>query len=169
MKKIYLRAALLLTAIATAWAVTASFLGVMRSYQGYCEKDSVKLTADERLNIAINHYLHQQRLTDLLEVGRMERASVGAKELGKIYTLIPYRSHAEFKRENSDCCKRTWGEVEGDQFDFWERSEGVGDGMFEFRHKIRYLDENGVAKVMISGRTYYMVSNCGYQRPRFYY
>lgn len=159
---------ILLITVAIVWVGAENFLQTFRIYQGYCEKNGIKLTADERLVIAINHYLRQQTLTDLLEIRRAEGVSVTSDELKKIYTLIPYQSYAEFKRDNPDCCKRTWGGVEGDQFGFWERSSGVGDGMFQFSHKIRYLDVNGVSKTLISEKTYYTVNNCGHPRPRFF-
>jgi len=169
MRKIYLRLALSLAVIAIAYAGATSVHRLMRSYEGYCEKTGLKLTTAERLDVAINHYVRQQTLADFLEIRQAEGRNVKTDDMGRLYTLIPYQSSAEFRRENPDCCSRTWGNVEGDQFGFWERADGAGDGMFEFRHRIRYVGEDGVEKVLVSTKTYYTVNNCGHPRTQFYF
>lgn len=169
MRKNYRRVALSLAVIAIAYAGATNVHRLMRSYEGYCETTGVRLTTAERLDIAVNHYVRQQTLTDLLEIRQAEGRSGAIEDMGRFYKLIPYQSSAEFRRENPDCCSRTWGNVEGDQFGFWERSEGAGDGMFEFYHRIRYVGEDGVEKVVVSRKTYYTVNNCGHARPRAFF
>lgn len=148
-----------------------------RNYQGYCSgsgtMNNVKLTTKERLDIAVARYLQNQTLMDLNEIEIVEngnrRESDYLEELQKTFTLVPYSSEVEFYQVNPDCCKRTWSMVEGDQFGFWERTEGSGNGMFIFSHKIRYSSKDGGVKEIDSTNTYLAVNNCGYPTYRFYH
>jgi hypothetical protein len=129
-----------------------------------------RFSTEERLVIAITHYLKNQIGMDCSEIQKVEQAeSLSSKDLEKRFTVIPYGSQDEFFQENPECCERTWGLVEGDQFGFWERADGAGDGMFKFKHKVRYTDQDGSRKEIETTNTYIMVYNCGEARDRFYY
>ncbi len=128
-----------------------------------------RFTTEERLDIAINHYLCNQKFMDYMEIEKAEQMeSVSSNDLRKLFTLISYGSKEEFLRENPDCCKQTWGLMNTDQFGFWKRAIGDGNGMFNFRHKIRYMDQEGTRKEMESTRIFIMVNNCGYPKEKIY-
>ncbi|MDX5629420.1 MULTISPECIES: hypothetical protein [unclassified Brenneria] len=140
-----------------------------RNYLGYCTWDNQRMgkryTTQERLDIAIAKYLQYQTTGDYFEIGKSERIIGSSDELEQHFTLIHYRNKEEFIKENPTCCERTWGLVEGPVLGFWERTDGIGDGMFDFRHKIRYIDnKTGTHKYIISKYSYYQVNNCGYAR-----
>ncbi|MFE8046229.1 hypothetical protein RBA63_11345 [Brenneria goodwinii] len=145
-----------------------------RNYLGYCTWDNQRMgkryTTQERLDIAIAKYLQYQTTKDYLEIGKSEHIIGSSDELEQHFTLIHYSNKEEFLKENPECCERTWGLLEGDQFGFWERTDGAGDGMFDFRHKIRYIDKkNGTYKEIFSKKTYYEVNNCGYALGHYYF
>ena len=151
----------------------------IRNYCGYCTFPSysqkhlsgLRFTTEERLDIAINHYLRNQIGIDYWEIQKMEQEESLSKEnLEKRFTLIPYTDKETFLQANPGCCKRSWG-VTGDrykQFGFWERAEGAGDGMFNFRHKVRYMDKEGVYKEIETTNFYIAVDNCGREESRHY-
>ncbi|ATA25956.1 hypothetical protein JMY81_21365 [Brenneria goodwinii] len=139
-----------------------------RNYLGYCTWDNQRMgkryTTQERLDIAIAKYLQYQITDDYLEIRKAERInSDDFDELEQRFILIQYNSKEAFIKENPACCERTWGLVEGPVFDLWERTDGIGDGMFDFRHKIRYIDKkHNTYKEIFSKYIYYQVNNCGY-------
>ncbi|MGN5222263.1 hypothetical protein [Aeromonas veronii] len=148
-----------------------------RNYQGYCSMDGVihkiKLDTKERLDIAVARYLRSQTLMDLNEIELFEndgrRSGEYFESLKSEFVLVPYSSKSDFYRSNPDCCELTWNMVEGDQFGFWERASGSGNGMFVFNHKIRYFNRGGVEKEIYSRSTYLSVDNCGYAKYKFYH
>ncbi|RLM17923.1 hypothetical protein BIY29_18820 [Brenneria alni] len=155
-------------------AVIEFFYTSTRNYLGYCTWDNQRMgkryTTQERLDIAIAKYLQYQTTKDYLEIGKSEHIIGSSDDLEQHFTLIHYSNKEEFLNENPDCCERTWGLVEGDQFRFWDRTDGAGDGMFIFRHKIRYIDKKtGMQKNIFSRNTYYDVNNCGYATGHYYY
>jgi hypothetical protein len=169
----------LLVLLASIYAVASMGYTSIRNYYGYCTwkkplRDR-RFTTEERLDIAINYYLGAQENRDYEEIGKAEgmegQISIPfPHETAKQrFTLIPYTGKDEFLRENPDCCQRTWGLAEGEQFGTWERVDGAGDGMFNFRHKVRYLDQQGVRKEIETTNTFIMVNNCGDSRGKFYY
>lgn len=146
-----------------SWAYDA-----IRNYQGYCtalgEKHNTNLTTDQRLRIAVSEYLRSQASTDFHEIAYVENSKgkmMGHESLRENFSLLTYSSESEFFKFNPDCCDRIGSLVEGDQFGFWERAGGSGDGMFNFTHKVRYSARNGVSKEFSSTRTFVTVSNCG--------
>ena len=151
----------------------------IRNYYGYCTYSSSKnkdfrgrrFTTEERRDIAINHYLRNQISMDHREIERAELLS-SVKDQEKRFTLIPYADKDEFLQANPGCCKRSWGMegvLEGDRFWRQERAEGYGDGMFNFRHKVRYMSQEGVRKEIETTNTYIIVFNCGVAKNRFYH
>ena len=106
----------------------------------------------------------------------------------KLFILIPYASKDEFLRENPGCCQLTpyrsrqniFGyDPEFISFNFPgnsptirpgdERASGKGNGMFNFRRKVRYLDQQGVRKEIEITETYIGVDNCGNPWSHRYY
>jgi hypothetical protein len=107
---------------------------------------------------------------DYEEIQKAEQAeSLSSEDLEKRFTLIRYGNREEFLQENPDRRGLTWGLQEGDWFGFWERADGAGDGMFNFKHKVRYTDQEGSRKEIETTNTHIMVNNCGQPRNRFYY
>ena len=154
----------------------------IRNYHGYCTSPSYRydkkyllerrLTTEERLDIAIDRYLRNQSM-DYQEIWKAERGErwqnwefTIPRDLEERFTLIPYADKEEFLQANPGCCKRSWGLAEGDQFGCRERADGAGDGMFNFKHKVRYIDQEGVRKEIETTNSYISVNNCGYARPR---
>jgi hypothetical protein len=143
----------------------------IRNYYGYCtwEKGDLRgrrFTTEERLDIAINDYLGNQINLDYQEIGKaegMRRAPID--DLKNRFTLIPYSGKDEFLRVNPDCCQLTWHLSE---FGFWERADGIGDGMFDFKHKVRYMNQEGSLKEIETTNTYIEVNNCGHPGHNFY-
>jgi hypothetical protein len=143
------------------------------------EVPSRRLTSEERLDIVINHYLCNQISMDNEEIIRAE--AKGMKEasiddLKKRFTPIPYNNKSEFLQENPDCCKPfpypSHQDMFGyDLFPLWgdepeygsERASGMGEGIFAFKRKVRYMDREGGLKEIKTTETY-TVSNCGYLR-----
>jgi len=134
-----------------------------------------RFTTEERLDIAINHYLCNQ-FDDYYLIGKAEGIGglstfFSMDDVKKHFTLIPYSSKDEFLRENPDCCKLTWEGSEGYDFPFLEtgygvgngRADGVGDGMFDFKHKVRYMTQDRIRNE-IEGARYITINNCGYPR-----
>ncbi|MFE8101186.1 hypothetical protein RBA71_06745 [Brenneria goodwinii] len=151
------------------WLIDSTYSNI-RTYQGYCTWDEERMgkrfTTQERLDIAINSYLQDQALLSVMEIDLAENKTKRSKgfftNIEKRFTLIPYNNKEEFIKENPNCCERTWG-LAG--FGFWERIDGIGDGMFIFQHKIRYIDkETEDYREILSKQTYYQVNNCGYAR-----
>lgn len=168
-----------------------------RNYYGYCtwggshmlpvEQDGVilsctksftkrgrRFTTEERLEIAINDYLCHQN--DYYAIGKAEEMKdASSDEVKKRFTLIPYGSKDEFLRENPDCCQLTWKGSEGYNFPVWDSGlgtgdglvSGVGNGMFVFKHKVRYMDQQGTRKETESTH-HISVSNCGTPRIGHY-
>lgn len=145
----------------------------LRNYYGYCRITGKKYSTQERLDIAINKYLKEQKTADIHEIAeakkRTNRQYYDYRNAARDFDLIYYKNVDEFLRENPDCCELTWGLVEGDQFGFFQRVDGKGNGMFDFKHKIRYRNKNGNYEEMMSSRTYYLVYNCGFPRLRSYF
>ena len=153
----------------------------IRNYYGYCNyqgygngilKKGLRLTTDERLDIAIRYYLHNQISIDYREIAKAEQIERQQSDsLEERFKLIPYSSREENLKENPDCCERTWGEIcpEIDQFFFRERASGAGDGMFNFKHKVRYTAQSGTYKERETTNTFIMVNNCGGVTNKFYY
>lgn len=151
------------------WLIDSTYSNI-RTYQGYCTWDEERMgkrfTTEERLDIAINYYLKNQNFIDFSEIEIIEnnnrRRRNFFEDLENRFTLIPYGNKEEFLKENPECCElTTWDE----QFGFWERADGIGDGMFIFQHKIRYIDKKtGIHKEIMSKDTNYQVNNCGYAR-----
>ena len=150
----------------------------IRNYYGYCTRPlstnedirGHRFTTEERLDIAINHYLRDPTNMDYYEIRMAEQMeSLSWRDLQKRFTLIPHGDKEEFLRANPDCCNRSWGVTgEYEQFGFWERTRGAGDGMFNFKHKVRNMDQEGARKEIESTSTYMMVHNCGYVNYRVY-
>ena len=131
-----------------------------------------RFTAEERLDIAIDHYLCNQIPIDYRVIEEAEQigSSGDAREW---FTLIPYDSKDEFLRENPDCCKLTPYSAQQNIFGYDllifeepstgnERASGMGDGMFVFKHKVRYMSQGGIRKKIETTKPYIMVNNCGY-------
>jgi len=169
------------------WAYTS-----IRNYYGYCTYPSYakrelrghRFTTEERLDIAINYYLGDQRndYREIRAVEGMKEASLDDVE--KYFTLIPYGSKDEFLRENPDCCELIPYSshqnmfipivIFGDHGRGDERASGRGDGKFSLKYKIRYMDGEGNRKeTMIFPlpardlNKYIRVDNCG--NPEYYY
>ena len=174
----------------------------VRNYHGYCtwkgspgrvpvERDGViqsctpawpnnedprgrRFMTEERLDIAINHYLCNQHW-DYQEIAMVEGIRGGSRDdVEKRFTLIRYGSKDEFLRENPDCCQLTWRGSEGLEFPVWDSGaltgdglvSGVGNGMFAFKHKVRYMDQQGTRKEIETVNAYITVNNCGYPRSK---
>jgi hypothetical protein len=142
----------------------------IRNYLGYCtwgkgDLRGRRFTTEERLDIAINDYLLNQISMDYSEISKAERASLSGVE--KRFTLIPYGGKDEFLRINPSCCQLTWHGSEGYFFGYQERAKGIGDGMFDFKHKVRYMDQEGSRKEIETTNTYMEVNNCGHPRYRY--
>ena len=164
------------------------------NYFGYCTRKSLKrvitdtgirykdfrgyrYTTEEWLDIAINSYLSVQEM-DYAEIWKAEQLEERKlkkdwefdipKDMEKRFTLIAYIDKDEFLRANPGCCKLSWGVAGGDRFGFLERADDCGDGMFNFKHKVRYLDQQGTRKDVDSTNTYVTVGNCGYAGLRVY-
>jgi len=132
-----------------------------------------RFTTEERLDLAINHYLCSLQYWDYNAIGAAEgMRSAWDDDIDKQFTLLYYDSKDEFLRENPDCCQLTWRSSEGDEFPVWETGvdvgnglvNGIGNGMFKFNHKVRYLDRQGTRKE-IDSTGYIRVNNCGYSSP----
>ncbi|MEE3662983.1 hypothetical protein V2I52_13750 [Brenneria sp. g21c3] len=167
--KFILKILLLMFIILVIVAIIEMIYTSTRNYLGYCTWDNQRMgkryTTEERLDIAIAKYLQYQTTKDYLEIGKFERIIGSSDELEQNFALIHYSNKEEFLKENPECCERTWGDVEGPQFRFWDRTDGAGDGMFIFRHKIRYIDKKtGAHKYIFSKYSHYQVNNCGYAR-----
>jgi hypothetical protein len=140
----------------------------IRNYYGYCttwrkgDPQGRRFTTEERLDIAINDYLGNQINMDYQEIGKAEGMGWGNAQ--KQFTLIPYGGKDEFLRVNPGCCQLTWYGSEGYVFGFWERASGIGDGMFDFKHKVRYVDQEGSRKEIETANTYIEVNNCGHPK-----
>ncbi|MCL2022640.1 MAG: hypothetical protein FWG81_11450 [Betaproteobacteria bacterium] len=139
-----------------------------------------RFTTEERLDIAINYYLCDQISADYKEIREAE--GVGWTDLRERFTLIPYGSKSEFLQENPDCCELTpytspQNRYGGEELWFHdeyprrgnERANGMGDGVFDFKHKIRYMDQEGFRKEIESTIAFILVSNCGVPRDRRYH
>ncbi|MDR1850503.1 MAG: hypothetical protein LBQ75_10740 [Zoogloeaceae bacterium] len=134
-----------------------------------------RFTTEERLDIAINHYLCDQRYMDSQLIARAEGMRGASRDdVEKRFTLIPYGGKDEFLRENPDCCQLTWRGSEGLEFPVWDSGaltgdglvSGVGNGMFAFKHKVRYMDQQGTHKEIETVNAYIKVNNCGYPRSK---
>jgi len=124
-----------------------------------------RLTTEERRDIAINYYLcDREELVAYNKIREVEKLG-STDDVKKLFTLIPYGSKEEFLRENPDCCELLWGSVGKYDFGFWGRAKGIGNGAFNFRHKIRYMDREGIRKEVERTNLFIMVDNCG--SPRF--
>ena len=149
----------------------------IRNYQGYCSGSGarlgINLNTQERLDLAVADYLQNQVHMDFNEIENVESENKRQRgymaALKKKFTLIPYSSQEEFYLINPGCCERSWLMVEGEQFGFWERAAGAGNGMFIFTHKVRYKTLDGTRKEINTTNTYMAVNNCGYPTYRFYY
>lgn len=142
-----------------------------REYQGYCRNSDTILSAQERFDRALDHYLLNQRRRDLLEIGAVEIADrrASTQEIEKDFVIVPYASREDFLAANPQCCRLTWQTPSG-PIGAWQKAAlGWGDGWFEFSHKIRYMDRGGVPKEIAATRTYYQVDNCGNPTPKFYH
>lgn len=139
-----------------------------RNYYGYCTDLGAnygeRLSIEDRLNLAIEHYLRNQKALDYKEIRR--KMGAGFSEETK---LIPYASKDEFLEINAECCELTKGLSDGDWLGFWERADGLGDGMFVFSHKVRYTSEVRSDETIMSEKSYYMVDNCGNAKFKFYH
>ena len=86
----------------------------IRNYYGYCASRyaSHRLTTEERLDIAIDHYLLEQINMDYKEILKAEypeyRGYGTPEDLKERFTLITYGDKDEFLQANPGCCKRTW-------------------------------------------------------------
>ena len=142
------------------------------NYYGYCAEgfnEGVKLSVDQRLDLAINHYLKNQLSYAFGEIRNAEDKALSRADLRSRFSLVPYKSVREFKELNPTCCDRVYGLVEGDFIGFEERISGAGDGVFKFSHKVRYENSEGGLKEIVSESSYYLVSNCGVPKYSFYY
>ncbi|MDR1662566.1 MAG: hypothetical protein LBR95_09130 [Azoarcus sp.] len=166
----FLLSLLVLLSLPALYGLAEKTYQSIRNYYEYCtwEKGDLRgrrFTTQERLDIAINDYLENQISMDYNEIKKAERIWDDAK---KRFTLIPYGGKDEFLRVNPGCCQLTWHRSEGYEFEFWARAEGIGNGMFDFKHKVRYMDQEGSRKEIETTNTYTRVSNCGHPRSKFY-
>jgi len=133
-----------------------------------------RFTTEERLDIAIDHYLCNQTSMDYQEIEKAEQME-SPDDARERFTLIPYDSKGEFLRENPGCCKLTTYPARQNIFGYEilffeepssgnERASGMGDGMFVFKHKVRYMDQGGIRKEAEATKIYIGVNNCGYPR-----
>lgn len=140
-----------------------------RNYLGYCTwidgKENMRLSTEERLDIAINEYLKGQETLAFLAIEMAEnnnkRNGDFLSKLRNEYTLVKYNNKEEFLRENPNCCSLKFDFIEGPQFGLWDLAAGSGKGAFVFDHKVRYLDKNGNLKVINSNNFTFSVNNCG--------
>ena len=193
--KFFLKLFLLLPVLLVLYVVADWAYTSIRNYYGYCTYSTRfddlrgrRFTTEERRDIAFDFYLHNQHNMDDSEIWKAEGVSgLPMKELEKRFTLIPYGSKNEFLRENPGCCQftpyRSQQNIFGYDFEFInldlpggstpirlgdERANGKGNGMFNFRRKVRYLDQQGVRKEIEITGTYIGVDNCGKPwRPRY--
>lgn len=153
-----------------------------------CYKSPVKedlrgrrFTMEERLDIAINYYMCNQISMDYIEIENAEGMREASMNDGKQrFTLIPYSSKEEFVRENPDCCKLLpypfRQDILGHEIFLWggesslgsERANGMGDGIFDFKRKVRYMDREGSRKEINIIKRYIAVSNCGYPNKHWF-
>ena len=139
-----------------------------------------RFTTEERLDIAINYYLCRQESMDYIEIeGAEKMRSYPWDYVEKHFSLIKYGSKEEFRRENLDCCKLIPYPSEQNRYGSRplfgtpdpgnERANGMGNGMFNFKHKVRYMDEKGTRKEITTSHTVMMVGNCGYPNERIFW
>lgn len=150
--------------------VGMAILPLAGNYYGYCaaeEGDRYKLSNEQRLNIAIEDYIKGGSEGGYVEILRKEEFS--DEDLRDRFAILPYRTREEFKDINPGCCGLVYGVPDGKIIGFWQRVQGLGDGMFHFVHRVRYKDARGVIKELQSKGTYYFVDNCGVSRSAFYY
>ncbi len=140
-----------------------------RAYAGYCDQTGEKLSTAQRLDIAVEDYLRNQRTADLLEIRVVEgRQDLGPDQLSRDFTLHPYASKEQFLADNPDCCSLTWSLPEGDHVGWWQKAKDSGDGYFHLVHKIRYTGPDGARKQIVASRVYYQITNCGHARLRVF-
>ncbi len=131
------------------------------NYYGYCSRNGSNLTKKQRLDIAIERYLHEQ-YHDYHSIRYVEQREVLPKiKFEKYFRIIPYKNKEEFLKINPECCELEWYHTEKFWFGFWERAEGSGNGIFNFKHKIRYQLPDGSVRMIDSKNMYYQVNNCG--------
>lgn len=137
---------------------------LMMNYYGYCSETGHRLSDKQRLDVAVRHYLGNQRI-DHIEIFQQEGLSsdVGSS----IYHLNRYKDVEEFFNVNPDCCELKYGGGNVPVVGFWARSRGVGNGYFNFYHKINYIDSrSGREREIQSKYTHYHVDNCGVPKYR---
>lgn len=132
------------------------------NYYGYCSRTGHRLSDEQRLNIAISHYLLNQKIIDSVEVFQYK----GSRGSFKRYPLKEYISSEDFLEKNPKCCQLGYGGVDVPLVDFWVRARGVGNGYFIFHHKINYINNSEVDEEIESKYTHYFVDNCGVPRYR---
>jgi len=141
-----------------------------RAYQGICEKTGAKLTTAQRLNFALDDYLFRQEIVDLLEIGAFDhRDQPSIEELRRDFTVVPYSSRDEFLAANPQCCHLIWILAEGMSIGTWEKADNSGDGFFDFKHRINYVDRQGTRRQITSKYTYWQVRNSGEAQDHFYH
>jgi hypothetical protein len=134
--------------------------------QGYCRATGQKLSAQQRLDNALEDFMANQASVALLEIRQAERPdNPPSDEVERDFTVIPYASREEFLAANPDCCELTWVLPEGWFIGFWDKARNSGDGYFRFNYRIRYRTRDGVVKQIVADDTYYQVMNCGEPRP----
>jgi len=152
-----------------------------------CHKSPVKddvlgrrFTTEERLDIAINYYLCNQKNIDYRWIKDAENMrEYSMDDIKNQFTLIPYGGKSEFIQENPACCDLIPHPSQQDIFGYElliirgnpssgnERASGMGNGRFAFKHKVRYLDRERNRKEVKTTKTYISVSNCGFPTNDF--
>jgi hypothetical protein len=136
----------------------------INDYLGFCGNDyDVRYSISERQDFAVEYYLKKQYLYDYYEIRDYEEdlgSIIDSEEFRKNYKLIEYKGKDDFYKTNPECCSLGSGGLEGRQFGFWERINGI-HGVFNIEHKIRYYDNHGEYKEIVSKNSYFSVNNCG--------
>jgi hypothetical protein len=139
-----------------------------------------RFTTEERFDIALNHYLCNQGSMDYPEIKEAENIKgYSIDETKNRFALILYGSKNEFLRENPGCCDLIpyWTKQNRFGYEFLlfrgdpspgnERATGMGNGMFAFKHRVRYLDRERNSKKIKTTKTYIYVGNCGFPSHDF--
>lgn len=146
-----------------------------RRSHGYCTweegKEGIRLTKEQRRDLAISRFLQDQTSVDYREIELAEeqgRRRMNYWEYFKDnFTLMRYSNKEELLKENVQCCAQVGVDIRPPSGDFWDWENNPGTSVFEIKHRIRYADKSGSLKEVISSHTYFAVDNCGGVEPVF--
>jgi len=136
----------------------------MRNYMGYCAATGVRQSDDERIRRAIEHFLiaYPKDEQSLSRYFQMDSDASGTAHRIK-GTPIPYINAAQFRELNPDCCSvtPTPAELEHPPSAWLDRVFGATSSFVNIRYRLRYHDQEGVAKDEVKHTTS-AISNCGH-------